>query len=173
VSRRQWERLLWVAALAAALGGWLRWRGAVAEEPSAAAGVASAPADPPAVSLTRLANAGRSIAAGNPFRLDRVPAPLGFPRPGANPMGMGMGMPPMPEPYVPPAPPKPRLYVSGIVGPPWQALLEGVPGHEGAVPVRAGTVVGDFRIRSVTRDQVVVVGADTTWRLPVRKPWQP
>lgn len=171
MSRRGWERLLWAAAFAVALGGWLRWRTALPEGPGLAAGVAAAPADDPPPSRGRLEGAGRSIAAANPFRLDRVPAPLGFSRPGAGPLGMGM-MPPPPA-YTPPPPPRPPLYVSGIVGPPWQALLEGVPGREGAVPVSAGTVLGDLRIRSVTRDQVVVVGPDTTWRLPVRKPWQP
>ena len=169
MSRRGWERLLWVAAFAMALGGWLRWRTALPEAPGLAAGVAAAPARDLPPSRGRLEGASRSIAAANPFRLDRVPAPLGFARPGTGSMDMGMPSPP----YIPPPPPRPALYVSGIVGPPWRALLEGVPGRDGAVPVSAGTVLGELRIRSVTRDQVVVVGPDTTWRLPVRKPWQP
>ena len=59
------------------------------------------------------------------------------------------------------------------MGPPWQALLEGVPGREGtAVVVRRGDVLGDLRIRDVTGTTVTVVGPDTTWRLTVRKGWQ-
>lgn len=169
MSRRAVERLLWVLALALSLAGWSRWRQAVPEPAEVPAGLVAAPTPPSPVIRERLAAAGRTIAGGNPFRLDRAPAPMGFNQP-ADPNAMAMGAPP---PYVPPPPPRPQLAVSGIVGPPWQALLEGVPGREGALPVRAGMQVGDLRIRSVTRDQVVVVGPDTTWRLPVRKPWQP
>ncbi|HEY0025322.1 MAG TPA: hypothetical protein VGB24_20710 [Longimicrobium sp.] len=170
MTRRRWERVLWAAALAVALGGWLRWRDAVPRVRPVPAGVAGAPGDPPRPAPGRLAAAARSVAAANPFRLDRVPAPVGYSRPLAGPMGMGT-MPPPPT-YTPPPPPRPALAVTGIVGPPWQALLEGVPGREGAVAVRAGTVLGDLRVRSVTRDRVVVAGADTSWTLSVRKPWQ-
>jgi len=47
-----------------------------------------------------------------------------------------------------------------------------VPGRQGGTLVKSGDRLGDLRIRSVTRDQVVVQGADTTWRLTVRRPWQ-
>ncbi len=171
MTRRRWERVLWAAAMGVALGGWLRWRDAVPGGASIPAGVAAAPGDPPRPAASRLAAAGRSLAATNPFRLDRVPAPVGYSRPLAGgPMGMGT-LPPPPT-YTPPPPPRPALAVTGIVGPPWQALLEGVPGREGAVAVRAGTVLGDLRVRSVTRDRVLVADADTSWTLSVRKPWQ-
>lgn len=81
----------------------------------------------------------------------------------------GMEMPPPPP---PPAPPRPQLAVSGIVGPPWTALLDGVPGRDGPVSVRTGDQVDGLRIRRVDRDGVTVVGMDTTWRLSLKRTWQ-
>jgi hypothetical protein len=164
------EALLWALALAFLLLGASRWRRAepAAEEPASV--VDAVPAEPRRVPRERLAAAARSVAGGNPFRLDRAPAPIGFQQPPAPGMpGTLTGMPP---PYEPPAPPRPQLLVSGIVGPPWQAMLEGVPGREGAVVVRQGDALGELRIREITRSVVVVASPDTTWRLTVRTPWQ-
>jgi len=61
--------------------------------------------------------------------------------------------------------------LSGVFGPPWQAVLEGIPGKQGSVVVRVGDVFGELRIRSIRRDTVVVQGADTTWKLTVRRTW--
>lgn len=162
------EAALWALALAVFLLGWQRWRGA---EPDVAAPPGALQATPPEVRVVprgRLAAAARSVAGGNPFRLDRAPAPIGFAQPGMP----GMMMPGARPPYVPPPPPRPQLSVTGIAGPPWQAVLEGVPGQEGAaVVVRRGDVVGGLRIRDVTRTTVVVSAPDTTWRLTVRT-WQ-
>lgn len=167
---RRMEALLWTLALAFALLGWQRWRGA---EPTAVAppgALEAVPPEPRRLPREALAAAGRTVAGGNPFRLDRVPAPIGFRQPGAPGFP---GMPGEPPPYAPPPPPRPQLAVSGIVGPPWQALLEGVPGREGsAVAVKRGDVLGELRIREVTRTTVVVSSPDTTWRLTVRKGWQ-
>jgi hypothetical protein len=73
-----------------------------------------------------------------------------------------------------PAPPRPALSLLGIV---WDggrdptALLEGLPGVEGARAVRRGEHIGDLRVRTIARDHVIVLGPDTTWILTVRKPW--
>jgi hypothetical protein len=117
------------------------------------------------VPAARLAAAARDVMGGNPFRLDRAPAPIGFAQPTAGPYAA-------PPSYEPPPPPRPQLAVSGIMGPPWQAVLEGVPGREGGVLVRKGDVLGELRIRDVTQTVVVVSAPDTTWRLSVRRPWQ-
>jgi hypothetical protein len=74
-------------------------------------------------------------------------------------------MPPAPTSYRPP------LAIGGIVGPPWEALLEGVPGEERGVVVRTGSTLGELKVRSVSRDLVVIQGQDTTWRLSVKKAW--
>ena len=60
---------------------------------------------------------------------------------------------------------RPQLVVKAVIGgPPWQAMLEGVPGS-GPVVVRTGQVLGALTVRSVGRDTVVVQGPDTTWKL--------
>ena len=168
MNRRRMEMMLWGLALAVVLLGWQRWRRA---EPMAAAPPSALDASPPEprrVPAPRLAEAARTVAGGNPFRLDRAPAPIGFNQPRMDGM-----MPGQPPPYVPPPPPRPQLAVTGIVGPPWQALLEGVPGREGtAVVVKRGDVLGELRVREVTRTTVTVSAPDTTWRLTVRRGWQ-
>jgi hypothetical protein len=72
-----------------------------------------------------------------------------------------------------PPPPafRPPLAVSGMVGPPWAAVLEGVPGQDHGVLVRGGERFGDLRVRSVSPAAVVVSSPDTTWRLTLRR-WQ-
>jgi hypothetical protein len=167
------EALLWILAVAVLLLGWSRWRRAEPAAAAPAAAIDATPPEPRRVPRDRLAAAGRTVTGGNPFRLDRVPAPIGFAQPGMAGMPGMMGMPGMPPPeYEPPPPPRPQLLVSGIIGPPWQAMLEGVPGREGAVVVKRGDVLGDLRIRDITESVVVVASPDTTWRLTVRKPWQ-
>jgi hypothetical protein len=79
-------------------------------------------------------------------------------------LGMMPGAPPPPPP-----PQRPPLAVSGIVGPPWVALLDGVPGRDAPVLVRAGDRVGELRVTQVRRDGVVVVGMDTTWWLSLKR----
>lgn len=64
----------------------------------------------------------------------------------------------------------PELAVKAIVGgPPWQAVLSGIPGQTEDVVVQAGNAYGGLTIRRVTADTVVVQGADTTWRLTMRR----
>ena len=162
------EALLWALSLAVLLLGWSRWRRAEPEAAAPAGALGVTAPEPRRVPRDRLAAAGQTVTGGNPFRLDRAPAPIGFNQP-ALPGMPGMMPPPM---YEPPPPPRPALFVSGIVGPPWQALLEGVPGREGAVVVKRGDVLGDLRVRDITERVVVVASPDTTWRLTVRTPWQ-
>jgi len=58
---------------------------------------------------------------------------------------------------------RPTLTLKGTAGPPWQAIIDGVPGQPNAVVVRVGSVFDRFIIKSVTRDTVVVQGPDGTW----------
>jgi hypothetical protein len=165
VTRRRIELLLWLLAGAAASYGWVGWHRSDLRPPAAQAAVFSqvpAVAGPPAGGV--LSGAGRIIAANDVFRLDRAPAPLAF---SARPPGYAGGAPPPPPPKF-----RPPLAVSGIVGPPWQAFLEGVPEHGGSVVVQRGDTLAGLRVRSIGPDLVVVQGADTTWRLTPRKPWQ-
>jgi len=77
----------------------------------------------------------------------------------------------------PPPPALPQIALSGIVGPPWTAVLEGVPGHAGSVIVAPGDTItrpplGVLVMQRVSRDTATVIGSDTTWKLTVRQPWQ-
>lgn len=180
MTRRRWEQLLWFTALVLALGGWLRWRRALPSvtEPALASLAAPPPVRP--LAAARLAAASEAVARSDPFRLDRSPAPMGSPVLGLG-SAVGPGLTGVP-PYVPPGsfpsytPPGgsaygggPPLRVTGISGPPWEALLEGIPGRQGAVVVRPGDRVEELRIRSISSDLVVVQGRDTTWRLQVKR----
>lgn len=163
MNRRHTEALIWVLTCAVLLWGWTRWeRADLVPGAGSARPVPAAPGVRARTPAALLAASARRIAEHNPFRLDRAPAPLGF----AAPPGMGLpSAPPPPPPY------RPALAVGGIVGPPWEALLEGVPGAERGVVVRSGSTLGELKVRSVSRDLVVIQGPDTTWRLSVKKAW--
>ncbi|CAA9368229.1 MAG: hypothetical protein AVDCRST_MAG68-5176 [uncultured Gemmatimonadetes bacterium] len=185
MTRRRWERLFWAAALGLALGGWARWRRAVPEARSPDFPALAAPSPVRPAAPARLASAADAVARGNPFRLDRAPAPLGTPRAGQL-GGAGSPYPPggsYPA-YTPPggsypsyspaggAPSYsggPQLRVTGISGPPWEALMEGLPERQGAVVVREGDRFGGLRIRSISQDLVVVQGPDGTRRLQIQR----
>lgn len=168
MTRRRWEQLLWAFALGIALAGWVRWRHALPVSAHAGRPSLAAPPTPRAAAPARLGSASEAVARGNPFRLDRAPAPQGQ-------LGMMMstGDPPSYSPgggsYAPPGFGGPPLRVTGISGPPWEALLEGIPGKQGAVVVRPGDRVEDLRIRSISSELVVVQGQDTTWRLQIKR----
>ncbi len=175
MTRRRLETFLWCAVLALAATGWMRWRRAVpAPGPDKSAHVAAPlvlrrSSPPPAPLIAE-------VARRNPFRLERSPAPLaGAGSPGMTPPGGGASYSAFPRSFPslgPIAGTRPPLTVTGIVGPPWEALLEGVPGRQGAVVARAGERFGDLRIRSITAAEVVVQGPDTTWRLQIKRSWQ-
>lgn len=119
----------------------------------------------PAVSERRAPSAETSsgVADHDPFRLERHPSPIPYK---AELEGVA-------PPAAPPKPPKPVLVLSGILGgPPWEALIEGIPGHEGSTVVREGQVISGFTVRSVRRDSVIIRSADTTWRLGLKRSWQ-
>lgn len=161
------EILLWILAAAIGVLAWRSSRNVVPEADAAVQVQSPAPPEALRFSQVRLDEAAASVTRTDPFRLDRHPAPVAF---SAAPDAVN-GV-PMTPPPPPPAPPKPALAVSGIVGPPWAALLDGVPGRDGPVTVRSGDEVGGLRIRQVGPDGVVVVGMDTIWRLSIKRTWQ-
>lgn len=110
-----------------------------------------------------LANAARFVESHNPFRLDRQPAAVAF----------GLPKPPLPVVAQAPAAPRPTLVLRGIVGgPPWQALLDGLPGRSGSALVQTGDRIGQFVIGTISREKVVVMGPDTTWTLAATPTWR-
>jgi hypothetical protein len=101
--------------------------------------------------------ASRIVVVSDPFRFERRPSAVAY-RPDLE------GVMPLPK------PPKPALILEGLVGN--AALLDGAPGRGATAIVRAGDSVGGLRVRRIDRDTVIVIGADTTWRLTVRRAWQ-
>ena len=96
-----------------------------------------------------LRRAADSVVVGDPFRIARKPARVAFGTPPVN---------------APPTPLRIQLTLGGIIGgPPWRAILDGIPMLEGSTVVAAGETIGGLRIRAVRRDTVVVQGMDTTW----------
>jgi hypothetical protein len=63
----------------------------------------------------------------------------------------------------------PTLALAGITGgPPWTALIEGVPGHEAGVLLRQGESAGGITATRIGRDSVHLTGLDTNWVLAQR-----
>jgi len=98
----------------------------------------------------------------DPFRVTRRPATVLY-----DPLRLA-------QPALPPTP-KPALALVGIV---WDtgrdptALVEGLPGADGPRAVRQGETIAGLRVRTITRDRLVITGLDTTWTLTVREPWR-
>lgn len=150
-------RLLAILATAAALPAAVK---ALGPWPLPVKGGAAPSAVHEAAGAARPDSLEEKVVARDPFRAARRPARVGF-----DPN-------PTPQPPADPPPPKPTLVVSGIMwGREPSAVLEGLPGIEGARLVRAGEVVAGFRVRRITAHEVTVTGMDTTWVLQVRKPW--
>jgi hypothetical protein len=97
----------------------------------------------------QLKEAADTVAATNPFRLDRRPA---SPVPDAPPMAS-------PTPQLPQL----QLELNGVGGgPPWYAIVSGIPGRDGGVVVRAGDTLGGISIRSIKRDTLIVQTREST-----------
>jgi hypothetical protein len=65
--------------------------------------------------------------------------------------------------------PQPHIELRGLMGgPPWQVLIDGVPGHPSSVLVRVGESVGGITVIGVKAGTVLLKGADTVWHLALR-----
>jgi hypothetical protein len=151
------ERWVWAAALLALiLSGWRFGR-------RQARGIGEAPASliipvPPLVRPESIAAASRMVTMRNPFRFARRPAEVRFGEAATEPVA---------------GPPRqvPQLALLGTVGgPPWQAVVRGLPGRPGPHVVRAGDSAGTLLVEFVGRDSVRFRGPDTTWVVVARRP---
>ena len=150
------ERVLWTIAVGA--GAMTAGQVLLSSKPSSLAG-SPLPSmrgvmmyDP-----AQLMNAAESVAASDPFRLDRRPS------------GPPLDQPAMALPVTVTAPPL-QLELNGVIGgPPWRAIVSGIPGREAGVVVRAGDTLGGMRIRTIKRDIVVIQAGDSTMTLTLKK----
>lgn len=162
VGVRSWwiTTALWATTSVCVTAAYSGWRSALASPAVQRTQQMVVVPDPALLSADTLRVATAELVARDPFRADRHPSSVAF-------RTDVQGIAP------PPKPPRPALSLAGIIGgPPWEALLDGLPGKEGSTLVRKGDVIDGFKIRSVSRDSVIVQAADTTWRLAVKAPWQ-
>ncbi|HEX2781383.1 MAG TPA: hypothetical protein VHM30_17910 [Gemmatimonadaceae bacterium] len=160
MSSRMIERAMWILGAVGLVVAGIGWRGGVARQPLLEGPIAEGTDSLTDVDAALIAENVERIVTNDVFRATRRPSPVAF-----APTADGI-------PIAPPArPSRPQLAVTGIIGPPWEAVLEGVPGRDGSVVARVGDSFGDLRVHEVRRDTVVVRGADTTWRLAVRRAW--
>lgn len=154
------EWAVWVAVGVGFTVAFVRWSGTMHTAPASAATLSAAVAEAVLVSGDTLQSAAGILVARDPFRLERKPSAVAYR------LDVETRWSP------PSSPAKPSLELAGILGgPPWQAVLLGLPGRKGSLVVRAGESVEGFAVVRVGRDTVVVRGADTTWILTVRGPW--
>lgn len=159
MNARAIEAGLWAGAIAVLAIGAVESRRIFADETVAAPMVWPAPLPNATASADSLAVLQARIVDADVFRLDRKPAMVTY-----RVEGDTSGTVPQPAPL-----PKPVLKLVGIVGgPPWAALVDGIPFHDGTVLVYAGDTVGGLRIRDISAAAVTVTGVDTVWRLSTK-----
>jgi hypothetical protein len=159
MSRRPIEQGLWLVTIVATAVGivTLRAGGSLAMATSSASQLPAAAVAPERAAPESLEVAVGDIADRNLFRPERASAEE----------REATARPPVPGAIAPT--PRPRLVLRGVLGgPPWDAVIEGIPGREGAIVVRAGQSISGITVRSVHRDTVHVRGFDTTWALTLR-----
>jgi len=159
------ERALYTLAAVVALcstgAGVLRWRHTplIAAVDSAATETRVGPDIHP--DGKQLREAADLIVSNDPFRLTNRPAIVRY-----DPKAEGA----VATMSVAAAPIRPVMTLKAIVGgPPWQAIVDGLPGQPSGTVVRAGNAFDKLVARAVTRDSVVIQGPDTTWVLSFRR----
>lgn len=154
------ERALWSASVLAIAAAVLVLRAERLPATAVVTPLPQAAAAPRPFEADSIARASEYTVANDPFRLSRHPAAVAY-----SPALEGLA----PSPQA--RPPRPNFVLRGIVGgPPWSAIIDGIPGREGSVLLRRGDSVAAFVIRAVGRDSVIIKGADTTWQLTVKRP---
>jgi hypothetical protein len=142
------------------LVAWVRWNALSAAGAPDRIGVAPLWPHSPPISGDSLANAEDAIVSNDPFRLSNSPSAVRYDPASDAAVSNGLAI---------PAQPRPSLVLKAIVGgPPWQAVIDGIPGQPPGTIARAGSKFDRLTIRSVTRDSVVVQGMDTSWVLSFR-----
>jgi hypothetical protein len=126
----------------------------------------AAPAPPPVASRGRaqpvtdsvLEEAEDLAVTNDPFRLSNTAADMRY-----DPASEGL--PGVSRPYVPP-PVRPSFALKAIVGgPPWHAVVDGIPNQPPGTVIRQGAQFEKLTVRAVTRDSVIIQGPDTAWVL--------
>lgn len=150
-----------IASSACAIGAaWLRWQQVESGGVPDRVGIAPLRALTVPISADSLAGAEDAIVTNDPFRLSNSPPTVRYePASDGAMTGILTGTPQL----------RPTLVLKAIVGgPPWQAVIDGIPGQPPGTVARVGSRFDRFTVRVVTRDSVIVQGADTSWVLSFR-----
>lgn len=151
------ERLLIGASMLLCLIAAVRWHQATPLDAAQAPSPTHAGNSPLVVTDSALEEAEDLTVTNDPFRLSNTPPDVRF--------DVNEGMPGTPRPYVPP-PVRPSFSLKAIVGgPPWHAVVDGIPGQPAGTVVRQGAQYEKLVVRLVTRDSVIIQGSDTSWVL--------
>ncbi|HKV50235.1 MAG TPA: hypothetical protein VJO52_03465 [Gemmatimonadaceae bacterium] len=155
------ERVAWAVTAVAVLAGIRTWRNI--SRPADAPAPAIWPVSLPARVLDQdsLAVLAERITSADPFRLDRKPAAVAYGAPDTAAAHAAAQA----------AVPRPPLVLVGIVGPPWRALVDGIPGRDGSTVLHAGQTVAGLRVGTITGTTATISGMDTTWHLTVKRTW--
>lgn len=120
----------------------------------------AAPRQPAGMTNAMLERAREDVIRRNPFRINRSPGAV---RIGDNATG---AVAPARQFSVVPA--RPALVIRAIVGgPPWSAVVDGLPNGTPVTVVREGDAFADLRIGTITRDTVVAIVRDSAWKYGV------
>lgn len=157
MSARFAERFLWAGSLAMALiGAWRLTRPAGAT-PAVAGAIAPLPSAPAMFDADSLAQYAERATDGNLFREDRSRTPEHIAE-------QSTALAPHPTTPVPP------LSLRGIIGgPPWDVVLDGIPGRSAGTVLRDGETVAGFTVAVIARDAVRIKGQDTSWTIFLRR----
>lgn len=163
MTRPHWtavERALWAGAILLFVHGSLDLRVDRSIEPSRI--IPSTSIRPPTILPHNdgITAAARALLTGNPFRFDRTyPERMDYPVHDMSDVSdtNGPGLDKLP------------LFF-GVVGPPFRAV---VAESEHAVTrvVQSGETIGDFTVREIHRNALVLSHADSTITLTLRRPW--
>lgn len=86
-------------------------------------------------------------------------------------LGAGPSGPSTPQ-FMASPPTKLTLTLRAIIGgPPWQGVIDGVPGHGEGLIVRPGDRIERLLVRSIGKDTVIIQAPDTTYRLTLKSEW--
>jgi hypothetical protein len=150
--------LVWIlvaGSVAGSAAAAYRWRAAAQpESPRRSIALAHQPTRPPP-SDSALDDAEDATVSNDPFRLSNDPASVRYDpsTDGAVASAAVLVV-------------RPTLVLKAIIGgPPWQAVIDGIPGQPPGTIAAPGARFDKLLVRSVTRDTVVVQGPDTTWAL--------
>jgi hypothetical protein len=161
MKEKAWHTLAVTVVLCSTAAGILRWRNTPlsASVDTAAIQAGARPDNHP--DAKQLRDAADLIVSNDPFRLTNVPALVRYdPKAQSAVPTISVAAPPI----------RPIMTLKAIVGgPPWQAIVDGLPGQPPGTVVRAGNAFDKLVARAVTRDSVVIQGPDTTWVLSFRR----